>query len=275
MITQHKITLPKNSSQVILGFSGGADSTALAQLLYQNKISFQAVHFNHHLRENAADGDAEFCHNFCMARSIPFTEKHIYVQEEKQGSESIEACARRLRQNFYQQNYAEKNTVVLLAHHSGDLRENFLLRALRGSSSSGLSGLRENCTIQGVNYFRPLLSLSKGDILEYLHEQKLQWREDESNAENIYARNLIRNEVLPSMAKIASLEGLDRCLTNVAHDADFMEECARNWLQKNSFTRYNFLKTHPALKARVLRYYFQRNTIEYIPGHEALTRLEE
>ena len=275
MIKQHKITLPKNSSQVILGFSGGADSTALAQLLYQNKILFQAVHFNHHLREDAADNDAKFCYDFCMARSIPFTEKHIYVQEEKQGSESIETCARRLRQNFYQQKFAKKNTVVLLAHHSGDLRENFLLRALRGSSSSGLSGLRENCTIQGVNYFRPLLKFSKEEILEYLNEQELQWREDESNAESIYARNLMRNEVLPSMAKIASLEGLDRCLINVAHDADFMEESAQNWLLKNSFTRDNFLKVHPALKARILRYYFQQHNIEYIPGHEALTRLEK
>lgn len=275
MIKRHKLTLPKGSSQVILGFSGGADSTALAQLLYKNNIPFHAIHFNHHLRKNTAEKDAAFCHRFCQERSIPYTEKHIYVQKEKQASESVETCARRLRQNFYQDKYSKKNTIILLAHHSGDLRENFLLRALRGSSSSGLSGLKETSVISGVTYFRPLLLFSKNDILEYLQEQKLSWCEDESNRENIYGRNIIRNTVLPNLAKVASLDGLDHCLNNVAMDADFIEQAAKDWLKNVDFTKENFLKAHPALKIRILRYYFQNQNIEFIPGHDALKRFEQ
>jgi tRNA(Ile)-lysidine synthase len=256
-----------------LGFSGGADSTALALLLHNAKIPFKAVHFNHQLRDSAKR-DADFCQEFCLNRNIPFSIIDLDIPKEQEKGETTESTARRLRQQWWQE-HAENN-IVLVAHHQGDVRENFIIRALRGSSSSGLSGLRREITINKVSYHRPLLSFEKKELINYLDQQNTNWVEDESNREDIYIRNTVRNKILPELANIASLNGFSRCIANVETDATFIENCATNWLQENKFNAKNFLLADRALQPRILRFFLLTNMgQDFIPGHAALERLNE
>ncbi|MCM8537410.1 MAG: tRNA lysidine(34) synthetase TilS [Lentisphaeraceae bacterium] len=273
-----KINLQKlhDFKNVYLGFSGGADSTALAHILKKSDIPFEAIHFHHHLREESADKDAEFCKNFCSQESIPFRKIDLDVNTDKKNGESIEAAARRLRQKWWQEN-TDTNSIVLLAHHLDDQRENFILRAMRGSSATGLTGFSESKVISGVLYFRPLFYSSRQDILSYLESNKLKWREDESNEDTKFNRNRVRSKIIPELAKLGSLHGLDRTISNTKHDADFLEESAQNWISNTAFTTQTFLEVHDALKARVIRLLFleKENSEEYYPSHDAIQRLTQ
>jgi tRNA(Ile)-lysidine synthase len=265
----------KKYSELYLGFSGGADSTALAHSLKSAQINFKAVHFHHHLRQTTADKDAEFCENFCKNHTVPFLKVDLYVNKEKYANESIEAAARRLRQEWWEAN-TSKDSAVLLAHHRDDLRENFILRAMRGSSSTGLTGFKAQVHIQGVLYLRPLFTKTRNDILQYLSQNGISWREDDSNDNLQFTRNRVRKKIMPQLAKMASLEGLDRTLSNTSLDADFLEQAAQTWLENHSFNCQNFLECHDALKPRILRYFYLRECKDYYsPGHDAIQRLTQ
>lgn len=267
----HKL---KNYETLVLGFSGGADSTALALLLISEGMSFKTVHFHHHLRESTADNDALFCQEFCKNNNIPFTLVDIPVNKLKEAGESTESAARRLRMEYWEKHFSSNSSAVLLAHHKDDIVENFFIRSLRGSSSSGLSGLRDEKVINNVTYIRPLLSSSKEEILEYLKAANATWCEDESNKENIYTRNIFRNKILPALCEISPIEGLYRTVENVSADALFIEEAAKKWLQENELNKDSFLHAHPALKPRILRLYIQCQTgKDFIPGHDAIERI--
>lgn len=273
-----KINLQKlhDFKKIYLGFSGGADSTALAHILKEKEVRFEAVHFHHHLREQSADEDAQFCKNFCSQESIPFRKIDLNVNLDKKNGESIEAAARRLRQTWWQEN-TDSRSIVLLAHHLDDQRENFILRSMRGSSASGLTGFSELKTILGVLYFRPLFYSSRQNILDYLENNNLKWREDESNEDTNFNRNRVRNNIIPELAKLGSLQGLDRTISNTKLDAHFLESSAQDWISNTPFTAQNFLEIHDALKARVIRLLFQEKSHaeEYYPSHGAIQRLIE
>ena len=264
----------KSFEKIYLGFSGGADSTALAHLLVNKSICFTAVHFHHHLRGESADNDALFCKIFCDNFQISFRKIDLYVKDEMRSGESVESAARRLRQEWWQKNIEQEKSVVLLAHHKDDQRENFILRSLRGSSATGLTGFKRRKNILGVNYFRPLFNFTREEIISYLKVNNLSWQEDDSNQDLDFNRNRVRHSILPELTKLGSVNGLDRTIVNTAKDADYLEEIAQNWLKENEFTAENFIKCHDALKARIVRYFFQSNTDqEYYPGHEAIARL--
>ena len=262
--------------KLVLGFSGGADSTALALFLIDRQILFEAVHFHHHLRTDSADNDAAFCQKFCGEYKIPFTLIDIPVNELKENSESIESAARRLRMEYWEKNFSGADSAVLLAHHKDDVIENLFIRSLRGSSSSGLSGLRAQKSINAVTYLRPLLDMPKKEILKFLEKKNVNWCEDESNKEDIYTRNIIRNKIIPQLEEIAPIQGLYRTAENVKTDALFIEEQAENWLKENALNCETYLSLHPALKARVIRLFIQQNCgVDFIPGHDAIQRIND
>ena len=239
----------------VLGLSGGLDSIALFHLLRLHKIQFSAVHFHHGLRETA-DRDTQFCQKLCAEHQVDLKTIQLNVLEEKSAKESIEEAARRLRLSYYQENLS-KDSIILLAHHRDDLRENFLLRSLRGSNSSGLTGLKEYVTIQGRNYARPMLKIGKDELRAWLEDNQWNWIEDESNQENDYNRNKVRNIILPELAKVADLKGIDKSLENLAQDADFIQQEAERIADREDFTCETLKKLHPALFPRVIRIFLK------------------
>lgn len=185
--------------KILVAFSGGADSVFLLTLLnkfkQRYKIELGAVHINHKLRKITADEDEQFCRDMCASLEIPFfaVSKDVkkYAVDKKL---SIEEAARIVRYSIFETIAASYSyNKIATAHNVGDNTETVLLNLIKGTGLSGVAGI----PIERGNIIRPILSTSKEDILKYLLEERIAFRFDESNKENIYERNFLRNEVIP------------------------------------------------------------------------------
>lgn len=197
-------TLLGRKDCVLVGLSGGADSVCLLHFLqYLSKekhFALAAVHVNHGLRAQAADADAAFCQELCAQLDIPFFLKKVDAKKVAQTYDlSPEHGARKARYAAYQQ-VAKKwgATKLALGHHLDDLAETFLLNLLRGTKAQGLAGIplrRPLC--KGVEIVRPLLCITRADVEAYLAQNKLAHVTDQTNFEDVYRRNWVRNTLLP------------------------------------------------------------------------------
>lgn len=188
---------------LIIGLSGGADSTALLDLLAnlpEIPLRLIAAHLNHCLRGAESDADEEFCRELAEQYKIPFESRRIDVQTiADTGSLNLEDAGRRARIEFFDDLLtARQATAVVLAHHADDQAETVLMRLLRGSGMTGLAGMSYR---NSRGYVRPLLSISRTEIVAHLAERGLVWREDISNLDTSFLRNRIRHELLPLLEK--------------------------------------------------------------------------
>ena len=159
----------KPGDTVLVGFSGGADSTALLQLLWnygkQVPLQLEAVHVNHGIRGAEALRDQQFCEQFCQERNISFTvvQEDVPAQAAREGL-SLEEAGRNARRRVFE-HLAEKcqASVIALAHHQRDQAETMLFRLMRGTGLRGLCGMRP---VNG-NYIRPLLCVDRPQIEQY------------------------------------------------------------------------------------------------------------
>ncbi len=251
--------------KIYVGFSGGADSTALLLLLQAaslnsslNQFKFEAVHFEHGLRGEDSRNDAKWCRHFCESRSIPF--RMVELGMDPKG-DNIEAEARKRRLEFWKKTVEPGTEAVALGHHADDNIENLFLRLLRGSNSSGLTALRSERVLDGVTYLRPLLGFYRAEIEEFLNGHGVSnWREDSTNSELVRARAIIRNAVLPEVRRYfpESRKALLKSLDALRKDAEFMEAEAEKYFTENIKGRKRveaakFADIHPALMFRVLR----------------------
>jgi len=186
---------------ICVACSGGADSMVLCQLLLNQNIKFSIAHCNFQLRGNDSDMDAQFVKSFARNHQIPFFCRSFDTKQfAKENKTSIEIEARNLRYHFFQELSQEhKMDLFLIAHHKDDNVETILMRMISGTGLQGLSGIP---TFRAPNYYRPLLSFSKNEILEYAFQNNIEFREDQSNFENEYTRNKIRNNIMPQIETI-------------------------------------------------------------------------
>lgn len=210
--------------QVIVGFSGGADSVCLLFVLHEISktmpIHLRAIHVNHEIRKEEAQRDASFCEEFCKEYGIEFFLVKENVKElAKKLKISTEEAGRKVRYDAFlkhQRILLEKNPMgsvkIAVAHHQNDQAETVLFRLVRGSGLQGLCGMSP---VNG-NIIRPLLKISKEEIQQYLAGQNLHYVEDSSNQENDYTRNKIRNQILPLLEQ-------EVCSQAVEHIADAAE----------------------------------------------------
>ncbi len=186
--------LIKSGSKLILGISGGADSTALvylfSRLRYQYKLSLLGVHINHQLRAEASDEDEKSVKTFCIGLNIPLIIRKI----ELGAGADLENRARIARFEVFEQilnNY--RFDKILLGHHKWDQAETVLQHLIRGSGLGGLCGIK---TMQG-KILHPLLIFSPEELRSFLEAQNIGWREDGSNFESTFTRNRIRLDLIP------------------------------------------------------------------------------
>jgi tRNA(Ile)-lysidine synthase len=175
-------------ARVIVAVSGGADSVCLLhvlQELFPDAVAGVA-HFNHKWRAEASDEDEHFVAQ--MARSLPF-----FRAEGVPAPGNLEQNARRARLAFFK----SLGATVALGHTRDDQAETVLFRFLRGSGLAGLSGIAP--TSNGI--IRPLLDITRAEVEQYLRAKNIPWREDSSNADRTFARNRIRHELLPQLAR--------------------------------------------------------------------------
>ena len=183
---------------IVVGLSGGADSVALvdalASLRRRRGFRLVAAHLDHGLRPGSRD-DAAFCAAFCPTLDVPLRTATADVRaraaRERGG---LEQAARRERYAFLRAVREEEGAAAIaVAHTRDDQAETLLLRLLRGAGATGLAGMRP----RAGDILRPLLDVSRADVLDHLRERGLAWREDPSNADPAHRRNRVRHELLP------------------------------------------------------------------------------
>ena len=188
---------------IIMGLSGGPDSVFLLYQLIalQKRVPFTiiAAHLNHEWRPTAIR-DQEFCQKLCDSLQVTFvTQKISELHAPEYKNRSQEAQGRYYRKFFLeslQQKYGAHK--IFIAHHKDDQLETFFIKLIRGTTSEGMSCLKE------INhqYYRPLLHITKEEILSYLHNQNISYVQDESNNDLSFLRNRIRHKLIPLISEI-------------------------------------------------------------------------
>ncbi len=200
-ITKHNL-LSKNDT-VIIGVSGGSDSIFLLHALSKldgYKLKIVAAHVNHCLRGEESDRDAEFVKKLCKDKGIEF---ELLVENasviKKELGKGIEESARIIRYRFFEILTEKYNAQkIATAHTADDQVETVFMRLIRGAGIKGLSGI----PIRRDNIIRPLLDVSKDEIIDYLTANKIKWTEDSSNAELDYFRNKVRHKLMPVLKEL-------------------------------------------------------------------------
>ena len=192
-IAAHEIKLP-----IWVAFSGGVDSHVLlhilSKILPRDKIT--AIHINHGISKNAKDWE-DHCQNITKNLGIKFISKHINITRE---TPNLESVLRNKRFNHFCE-IIPKDGTLCLGHHGNDQIETVLMRLIKGCGPHGLIGIKEYNNFNHINLFRPLLDIPKDIIREYASKQGLSWINDNSNNDNKFDRNFIRNDIVPVLEK--------------------------------------------------------------------------
>ncbi|HWV55875.1 MAG TPA: tRNA lysidine(34) synthetase TilS [Longimicrobiales bacterium] len=250
--------LVEPGSRVLIALSGGLDSVVLLHaarfLLSTLDLDVHAAHFDHAMRAGSA-ADASWVRGLCRAWGVP-----LYTERAPVPPRS-EADARALRYEFLE-TAAERAgaCAVWTAHHADDQAETVLFRAIRGTGIAGLAGIRE----RRGNLVRPLLPFSRAQLDAYATAAGIRYRLDPTNTTSDYARNRIRNEVMPLLESISP--GAGAALARLATLAQ-QEQGAREWMLDRLVAEATTARTedavelalpilrsyHPAIRAQLLR----------------------
>ncbi|HTQ49640.1 MAG TPA: tRNA lysidine(34) synthetase TilS [Candidatus Acidoferrales bacterium] len=241
--------LLKRGQAVLVAVSGGLDSMTLLQLLRKlamwHKWKLTVVHFNHQLRGRSSDADESLVRRTAAALKLPFAVGRADVRKfAKMSKLSIEMAARKLRHEFYARTARERSiSTVALAHHADDQVELFFLRVLRGAGGEGLAGMKRRSLspVDGkITLIRPLLDVPKAELREFAQENKIQFREDGTNARLDLPRNRVRHELLPLLRRQyqpALTRTILRLMEIVGAEAKVIGEAAQQWLKTNCRNR--------------------------------------
>ena len=251
----------------IVAVSGGVDSVALLDMLVKSNkpaVKLVVAHLDHGMRAESAD-DAQFVKDLANSYSLEFV-----TNQAKLGSKASEASARQARYLFLlKAKHDHQAQAIVTAHHHDDLLETAILNLLRGTGRRGLSSLQSKPEL-----LRPLLQLSKTELIDYAKQQQLSWREDATNQDQTYLRNHIRHQICPKLSqqdrqtltKICQrMAGLNQQLDNLLEtylinnsyrrtgqvfqrfwfnmlDHDLAREVVHYWLSQAKTTNYNQAK---------------------------------
>lgn len=206
---------------ILVGCSGGVDSMVLANIIYHLGYKMGLYHMNAGLRGEEADKDEELVEKWAKGMGV-FFHASRYVIGKGQGR-STQMRARDQRYADYELLRKEwKVKWVATAHHRQDKLETAILNFLRGSGIQGLLSLRA----RRDDIIRPLIEFDKEQLYQYARENAVPWREDASNQDLGYARNRVRNTVIPAMKEVGDrgLEGAYRTVELLQEATDFLEE---------------------------------------------------
>ena len=194
----------------IIGFSGGADSSAILHYLSKKTKKLLAVHINHMIRGEEALRDEFFCKNVCKRYGVKFLSYRVDIpllaEERKQG---LEETAREERYKIFNKIISQNGDYkcIVTAHNANDNAETVIFNLSRGSGARGIAGIKPVIN----NIVRPLIYCSKEEILDYCKKNSISYVNDSTNMDTDYTRNYIRHEIVPMFEKI-NPSFLDSCL---------------------------------------------------------------
>ena len=189
---------PFQKETLYIACSGGIDSMVLLDLLAKVHPQLHVLHVNYHLRGEESNLDQILIERDCKKKQIPFTVLEVDLKSDLNSNKgNLQDKARKIRYDFFDKQLSKKPSKLVVAHHLDDQIETFFMNVAR---KSGIMGLAAMLPIHN-NLLRPLLSISRAEIIQYAHENGVAWREDKSNLENNYQRNKWRNIFLPYIEK--------------------------------------------------------------------------
>ena len=200
----------QSAGAIVVGLSAGPDSTALIHILCEIRDNstgtfpnLYAVHVNHNLRPGDCDEDSLMAQQMCEKLGVPITTYSVDIASKAaQTGRSEEETGRIERYKLFEEfieNLEEKDVLLAVAHHKGDVAETMLMNLFRGS---GLDGLVAPKRVNG-NIIRPLLGITKDELIRYLDERGIKYAVDKTNAECEHTRNIWRNDLLPRIAEVS------------------------------------------------------------------------
>ena len=252
------------SGGVLVALSGGADSVCLLNLFISAKKSgafpyrIAAAHLNHSLRGEEADRDEAFCKSICEKCGIElFVKKLDIASIAKEKGLCTEEAARDERYAFFADILADSPDLefVATAHNKDDFCETMILNLIRGSGIDGLCSIPR----KRGNIIRPLLGISRAEILDYISENSLSFVTDSTNLETEYTRNKVRHNIMPHFAEIspAYLDCIERSAKLLRADADFIAGEAKkaycNCVNGGVLDTKAAQKLHTSLLSRILK----------------------
>ena len=247
-----------NNKKVIVGFSAGPDSVAMAFLLSKLALEYNLelvlAYFNHNWRPKEALIEKQFSEEFASKINAKF-----YSETAPKNSNKSEEIARELRYAFFESAMQKYDCdTVFLAHNKNDNIETLIYRIIKGT------GIRGLCSIPEVrdNYYRPLLGVTKDEILNYLNLNNLEYKIDSSNEDIKYKRNLIRKEILPLFEKInpSYLNNIENLIKNSILTRQILD-CELDKFKKEVFVESGFDREIYLSKKESLRYEFLNDFI--------------
>lgn len=249
------------NKKVIVGFSAGPDSSAMAFLL--SKVAFKynlelvLAYFNHNWREKESLEEQKFSQTFAKKIGAKF-----YSETAPADSLKTEEVARELRYAFFERVMKKFETdVTFLAHNKNDNVETLIYRVIKGTGVSGLCSIPE----KRDNYYRPFLKISKEEILNYIKENNLEYKIDSSNEDTKYKRNLIRKEILPLFEKInpSYLNNIENLINNSIATRKIVEVELEKFkievMLDDGFNREVYLSKEKPLRYEFLNYFIGDN----------------
>ena len=246
-----------NGKKILIACSGGVDSVVLSFLLKKSGFKIGLAHCNFSLRGKESDGDETFVVDWADRLSIPvFTETFDTKEFAKDHKLSTQMAARELRYQWFAEILKDfEYDYIATGHHADDDLETLLINLSRGSGLQGLMGIPAiNKTV-----IRPLLPFSRSEIVASAKENKLQWREDSSNASTDYLRNKLRHEVIPNYKN--ATEGV---LQNVRKTQKFLKD------SQNLIEDYMALVYKLTVTENFDGYALHINKLQELPNTEAI-----
>jgi len=280
LVAQIRGTIQKHQmltsrERVLAGVSGGADSVCLALVLKELGLDVAVAHVNHGLRGAESDTDEEFTKELAGTLGVPFFATKVALSGPAPaasalwlsrrplpgGEANLEAAGREARRQFFDEIAASQGyTKIALAHTRNDRVETFLMNLLRGAGSEGLVSM---APVSG-NTIRPLIETGRNEVEAYLTENNQSWRTDSSNFDLGFARNRLRNAVIPELESRFNpslIQTLARTVEILEAEDAWMRAVADQWLSEHGRKEENDflipaaeLKSAPAgLVRRILR----------------------
>lgn len=267
----HQYNLWQKGSRIVLGVSGGPDSVCMLDIFakLQKKYDLKLIiaHVNYGLRGKDSNKDADFVRKLTARYSLKFVE----IKPKFKKSGNLENQLREIRYKFFEKIRAKnKFNYIAIGHTLDDQAETYLMRIIRGSGLVGMASMKFKA-VHPVKYpqggvgkaefnrasiIRPLLGITKKEVLEYLDRTDGTYRTDKTNKEIPFLRNKIRNELIPLLEKKYNpniKETLYNSSLNIAEDYDLISKIAKDFYRKNKKLEASaILKLHPALQKRII-----------------------
>ena len=256
----------QRGNKIVVGVSGGPDSVCLLivflSLAKKYDLSLHVVHVNYGLRGEDSKKDEKFVKNLVKKNNIAVSILNVGDEMERFNKKNVsENSLREIRYEFFEKIRRDlKYDLIAVAHNKNDQAETVIMHILRGTGLQGVSAIRP----KNKKIIRPLLSISRKEIMEFLKDNKLKYRTDKTNLEPFFLRNKIRLELLPYLEKAFNpkiQESLASFALSSAEDFDFIDKFS----EKKCNFKYNkkenqvdlevekLLKLHPAILRQCLR----------------------